>query len=79
MESLNLEAAGVSYSAKGIEVDDKLRTSNKRIYAAGDVIGGYQFTHVAGYECCDIRNAKRAHFPDQKGGHIGLIPWATFY
>ncbi len=50
IESLQLENCGVDYGHSGIEVDARLRTSTKNIYAAGDVIGGYQFTHAAGYE-----------------------------
>ncbi len=50
VSGLNLENCGVTYLPSGIEVDDRLRTSRKHIYAAGDVIGGYQFTHAAGYE-----------------------------
>jgi pyruvate/2-oxoglutarate dehydrogenase complex dihydrolipoamide dehydrogenase (E3) component len=50
VESLNLEAAGVTYDRQGIKVNSKLQTSNSRIYACGDVIGGYQFTHVAAVE-----------------------------
>jgi len=46
---LGLEHAGVNFSPRGIEVDQRLRTSNKRIFAIGDVTGGPQFTHVAGY------------------------------
>ncbi|WP_428407875.1 dihydrolipoyl dehydrogenase family protein [Hyphococcus sp.] len=46
---MNLEAAGVDYDAKGLKTDSRLRTTNKRVYAAGDVAGGRQFTHVAGY------------------------------
>ncbi len=58
VENLGLEAAGVRYSSKGIEVDARLRTSNKHIYAAGDVAGGYQFTHVASYHAgIVLRNA----------------------
>lgn len=49
VKDLNLEAAGVAYSLEGIEVDAHLRTSNRRIYAIGDVASPYQFTHVAGY------------------------------
>ncbi|MBV8535684.1 MAG: FAD-dependent oxidoreductase, partial [Alphaproteobacteria bacterium] len=49
VDGLNLEAASVHASAKGIEVDTRLRTSNRKIYAVGDAIGGYQFTHMAGY------------------------------
>ena len=47
---LGLEAAGVAIGRAGIEVDQRLRTSQKHIYAAGDVNGGFQFTHAAGYE-----------------------------
>ena len=45
---LGLEAAGVEYDLKkGVSVDDRLRTTNPRVYAAGDVCSRYQFTHVA--------------------------------
>ena len=47
---LNLEAAGVEHDRRGIAVDERLRTTQKHIYAAGDVTGAYQFTHAAGYE-----------------------------
>jgi pyruvate/2-oxoglutarate dehydrogenase complex dihydrolipoamide dehydrogenase (E3) component len=49
VNDLNLEAAGVAYDSHGVKVDKRLRTSNKRIYAIGDVTGRRQFTHVAGY------------------------------
>ncbi|MDZ4393287.1 dihydrolipoyl dehydrogenase family protein [Cypionkella sp.] len=45
---LNLPAAGVAYTDKGVTVGPNLRSSNRRIYAVGDVAGGLQFTHVAG-------------------------------
>lgn len=47
VEGLDLEAAGVEYGPKGIAVDDRMRTSNRRILAAGDVCASRQFTHVA--------------------------------
>ncbi len=48
VENMGLEAAGVRFDKrKGVEVNDHLRTSNKRIYAAGDVAGLFQFTHAA--------------------------------
>ena len=50
VDDLGLEDAGVRYTAKGIEVDARLRTTNKKIFAIGDVKGGLQFTHVAGYD-----------------------------
>ncbi|NBD14715.1 MAG: FAD-dependent oxidoreductase [Cyanobacteria bacterium] len=76
VNSLNLEAAGVQYNEKGLLVNQKLQTSNKRIYGCGDVIGGYQFTHVAGYEAgVVIQNA--LFFPSAKADYR-VIPWATF-
>lgn len=89
VESLNLDAAGVQTHQKaesgygassqgktGIRVNAKLQTTNPRIYACGDVIGGYQFTHVASYEASVvIRNA--LFFPLSKANYR-VIPWATF-
>ncbi|KZL20197.1 Mercuric reductase [Pseudovibrio axinellae] len=46
--SLGLEAAKIEYSGRGIKTDQGLRTTNKRVYAIGDVTGGPQFTHAAG-------------------------------
>ena len=58
VEDLGLEETGIDYSPVGITVDDRLRTSNKKIFAIGDVAGGPQFTHVAGYHAgLVIRNA----------------------
>jgi len=48
-EGLNLEAAGIETTRTGIRVDARLRTTNRRVLAIGDVAGGLQFTHVAGY------------------------------
>ena len=50
LAGLGLEDIGVDHSTKGLKVDDRLRTSQKHIYGAGDVTGAYQFTHAAGYE-----------------------------
>ena len=47
VEILNLEAAGVAYSSKGIEVNQRCRTNKSHIYACGDVTGDYQFTHMS--------------------------------
>jgi len=49
-EGLGLEAAEVHATRAGITVDARMRTTNRRIYAIGDVSGGAQFTHVAGYQ-----------------------------
>ena len=73
---LGLEAAGVRYSPKGIEVDGRLRSSNKRIFAIGDVAGGYQFTHMAGYHAgIVIRNAL-FRLPAKARYHA--VPWVTY-
>ena len=76
VESLNLEAAGVEVGEKGIRVNEKLQTTNPRIYACGDVIGGYQFTHVAGYEASVV--LKNALFFPLTKANYRVIPWATF-
>ncbi|OYU38656.1 MAG: dihydrolipoamide dehydrogenase [Pseudorhodobacter sp. PARRP1] len=47
-KALNLAAAGVAFTERGVTVGPNLRSSNRRIYAVGDVAGGLQFTHVAG-------------------------------
>ena len=58
IEALDLAAAGISASDKGIIVDGRLRTTNRRVFAIGDVAGGPQFTHVASYHAgIVIRNA----------------------
>ncbi len=58
VEGLELEAAGVIAGPSGIQTDRHLRTANKRIYAAGDVTGGPQFTHYAGWQAfMAVRNA----------------------
>ena len=73
---LDLEKAGVDYSPKGIPVDARLRTSNKKIFAIGDVTGGLQFTHVAGYHAgIVIRNAL-LRIP-AKASHAN-VPWVTY-
>jgi pyruvate/2-oxoglutarate dehydrogenase complex dihydrolipoamide dehydrogenase (E3) component len=57
VDGLGLEAAGIDFSARGITVDRGLRTTNRRVYAVGDVAGG-RFTHEAGYQAgIVIRNA----------------------
>lgn len=50
IEGLNLEAANIVFDRKGIKINAGLRTTNRRVYAIGDVTGGPQFTHVAGHQ-----------------------------
>jgi len=57
VEALGLDKAGIAFTAKGITVDRRLRTSNPRVFAVGDAAGG-RFTHEAGYQAgIVIRNA----------------------
>lgn len=76
VQSLNLEKAGVNYSFKGIHVNDRLRTSNKKIYAMGDVIGGYQFTHISNYHAGII--IKNALFKIPAKVNYRALPWVTY-
>lgn len=77
VETLGLEAAGVKYSRRGIEVNDCLQTSQPHIYAAGDIAGRHQFTHVADLHARTvIRNIlfplKKAKLDDS------VVPWCTY-
>ncbi|MBN9086739.1 MAG: FAD-dependent oxidoreductase [Reyranella sp.] len=76
LDSLDLEAAGVRFGAKGIEVDRRLRTTNRRIYAAGDAVGGYQFTHVAGYHAGIILRNALFRLPAKTD--LRALPWVTY-
>ncbi|AZV76719.1 dihydrolipoamide dehydrogenase [Parasedimentitalea marina] len=75
-ERLNLEVAGVETGQSGIVVDDQLRSSNKKIYAIGDVAGGMQFTHVAGYQAGVIIRSALFGLPSK--AKTRQIPWATY-
>jgi len=76
VDGLNLEAAGVAYSPKGIDVDARLRTSNRKIFAIGDVAGGLQFTHVAGYHARIV--IKNALFRLPAKADHSTVPWVTY-
>ncbi len=76
VENLGLDQAGIMFSPKGIDVDDRLRTSNRRVFAAGDVAGGPQFTHWAGYHAgIIIRNAL---FRLPAKVDMRALPWVTY-
>jgi pyruvate/2-oxoglutarate dehydrogenase complex dihydrolipoamide dehydrogenase (E3) component len=76
VEGLGLEAAGIDHTAVGIRVDEHLRTSNRRVYAVGDVAGGPQFTHVAAYHAgVVIRNAL---FRLPAKVRYDALPWVTY-
>ena len=76
VDGLDLEKAGVEYTQKGIKVDDELRTTAKHIYAAGDVLGGYQFSHYAGWQA--FQAVRNAMLPGSNSGLTDLVPWVTF-
>ncbi len=76
VDGLDLEKAGIAYTPKGIAVDARLRTSNKKVFAVGDVTGGLQFTHVAGYHAGVV--IKNALFRLPAKVDIRAVPWVTY-
>ncbi len=77
VDGLDLEKAGIEYTKRGIAVNDNLVTSNKKVFAIGDVTGGLQFTHVAGYHAgVVIRNALFQMFWAKAS--TAHIPWVTY-
>jgi len=76
VEGLGLSEAGIDHDRKGIKVGANLRTSNKRVYAIGDVAGGLQFTHVAGYHAGLVVQQILFRLPAKD--KPGIIPWVTF-
>jgi pyruvate/2-oxoglutarate dehydrogenase complex dihydrolipoamide dehydrogenase (E3) component/uncharacterized membrane protein YdjX (TVP38/TMEM64 family) len=78
VEGLGLETAGVRYERTGVVVDDHLRTSNPRIYAAGDVSSRFQFTHTAdALARIVIQNALFGTFGKKKMSAL-TVPWCTY-
>ena len=75
-EGLDLEKAGIKTHRSGIEVNDSLRTTNRRVYAIGDVAGGLQFTHVAGYHAGVIIRSILFGLPSKASTRH--LPWATY-
>ncbi|HLT01464.1 MAG TPA: FAD-dependent oxidoreductase, partial [Geminicoccaceae bacterium] len=76
IDGLDLEAAGIEYDRKGVKVDARLRTSNRRVYAIGDVVGGLQFTHVAGHHASVV--LKNALFRLPAKVEDRAVPWVTY-
>jgi pyruvate/2-oxoglutarate dehydrogenase complex dihydrolipoamide dehydrogenase (E3) component len=76
VKELGLENIGLTYSKKGIEVDNRLRTNHKHIYAAGDITGKYQFTHAAGYEGGIVITNAIFHLPRKTD--YTFLPWCTY-
>ncbi|MHA7774750.1 dihydrolipoyl dehydrogenase family protein [Roseibium sp. M-1] len=76
VEGLGLDRAGIDHDRKGIRVDKGLRTSNRRVYAIGDVAGGLQFTHVAGYQAGLVIRSILFRLPVSMNSDI--VPWVSY-
>jgi pyruvate/2-oxoglutarate dehydrogenase complex dihydrolipoamide dehydrogenase (E3) component len=76
VKALDLGAAGIEATSRGITVDARLRTTNRRVFAVGDVVGGPQFTHIANYHAgIVIRNAL---FRLPAKVDYRALPWVTY-
>jgi pyruvate/2-oxoglutarate dehydrogenase complex dihydrolipoamide dehydrogenase (E3) component len=76
VDGMGLDSIGITYTNKGIEVDSRLRTNHKHIYAAGDITGKYQFTHAAGYEGGIVISNAIFHLPRKTD--YTFLPWCTY-
>lgn len=76
LDGLGLAAAGVAFGERGVRVNARMRSSNRRVYAVGDVAGGPQFTHWAGYQAGQVVRSLLFRF----GGRVrrDMLPWVTF-
>lgn len=75
VEGLGVEELGLDVGKAGVTVDGGQRTSVRSVWAAGDLTGGYLFTHAAGFEAA--RAVRNMNFPGSSSDDV-LIPWATF-
>ena len=76
LEGLNLNAAGIDHTQKGITVGATLRSSNRRVYAMGDVTGGLQFTHVAAAHAGILIRQLLLGLPARFS--TKAVPWVTY-
>jgi pyruvate/2-oxoglutarate dehydrogenase complex dihydrolipoamide dehydrogenase (E3) component len=76
LENLGLDVAGVRYSLRGVDVDERLRTSNGQIFAAGDICSRYQFTHAAD-AMARIVIANALFLTRRKVTDL-IMPWCTY-
>ncbi len=76
VDDMGLEAAGIAYSPKGVTVNARLRSTNRRVYAVGDAAGGPQFTHAANYHAGIVLRNILFRLP-AKANH-DAIPWVTY-
>ena len=76
LEGMGLDKAGVAFTAKGVTVNDRLRSTNRRVYAVGDAAGDLQFTHVAGWHAGII--IRQAVLGLSARARSGAIPRVTY-
>ncbi len=76
VEDLNLAAVGVEYDNRGVRVNDRLQTTNPRIYAAGDVAIDYKFTHAANFTARIV--IQNALFLGRRKLSALTVPWCTY-
>jgi len=76
ISDLGLEGIDVEFDRKGLKVDNRLRTTRKHIYGAGDVTGTFQFTHAAGYEGSIVVSNAILHLP--RKAEYKWIPWCIY-
>jgi pyruvate/2-oxoglutarate dehydrogenase complex dihydrolipoamide dehydrogenase (E3) component len=79
VDDLGLEKVGVAYDKSGVQVDDRLQTTNPRIFAAGDVCSQYKFTHAADFLARTVIRNTLLPWPINRGKASRLvIPWCTY-
>jgi len=76
LKGMGLEGIGVEFDRRGLKLDERLKTTQKHIYGAGDVTGGYQFTHAAGYEGGVVVTNAVFHLPRKVD--YTYLPWCTY-
>lgn len=76
IEELGLDIAGIAHDARGITVTPGLRTTNPKVYAIGDVAGGLQFTHLAGYHAGLVIRSALFRLPVK--AEPDKVPWVTY-
>src|SRR6516162_10668666 len=79
LEKLNLQTAGVKFNSRGLEVNAYLQTSQPHIYAAGDIVGAYQFTHTADAQArVVVRNILMPFQILRQKMDYSVVPWCTY-